>query len=126
MPKMRAVQVSRPGGPFEIVERDIPEPGPGYVRIKVQACGVCHSDSVTKDGLFPGIQYPRVPGHEVVGLIDAVGADVPAGKPANASESAGTADTAATATTAAAATSSPVRLPPKSPASPPTAATPNT
>ena len=77
MPKMRAVQVSRPGGPLEIVERDIPNPGPGYVRIKVQACGICHSDSVTKDGLFPGIQYPRVPGHEVVGLIDAVGAGVP-------------------------------------------------
>src|SRR6202789_599111 len=77
MSKMRAVQVSRPGGPLEIVERDIPEPGPGFVRIKVQACGVCHSDTVTKDGLFPGIQYPRVPGHEVVGVIDAVGPNVP-------------------------------------------------
>jgi D-arabinose 1-dehydrogenase-like Zn-dependent alcohol dehydrogenase len=77
MSKMRAVQVSRPGGPLEIVERDIPEPGPGFVRIKVHACGVCHSDTVTKDGLFPGIQYPRVPGHEVVGVIDAVGTDVP-------------------------------------------------
>jgi alcohol dehydrogenase len=76
MPKMRAVQVSRAGGPLEIVERDIPEPGPGFVRIKVQACGVCHSDTVTKDGLFPGIQYPRVPGHEVVGVIDA-GPNVP-------------------------------------------------
>jgi len=73
MAKMRAVQVPRPGGPLEIVERDIPDPGPGYVRIKVQACGVCHSDTVTKDGLFPGIQYPRVPGHEVIGVIDAVG-----------------------------------------------------
>jgi alcohol dehydrogenase len=77
MPKMRAVQVSRPGGPLEIVERDIPDPGPGYVRIKVQACGVCHSDTVTKDGLFPGIQYPRVPGHEVIGVIDAVGPGAP-------------------------------------------------
>jgi alcohol dehydrogenase len=77
MPKMRAVQVARAGGPLEIVERDIPEPGPGFVRIKVQACGVCHSDTVTKDGLFPGIQYPRVPGHEVVGVIDAIGAGVP-------------------------------------------------
>src|ERR1700678_4673526 len=77
MPKMRAVQIPRAGGPLEIVERDIPEPGPGYVRIKVQACGVCHSDTVTKDGLFPGIQYPRVPGHEVVGVIDAVGPNVP-------------------------------------------------
>jgi D-arabinose 1-dehydrogenase-like Zn-dependent alcohol dehydrogenase len=73
MPKMRAVQVSSPKGPFEIVEREIPEPGPGSVRIKVQACGVCHSDSITKEGLFPWIQYPRVPGHEVIGLVDAVG-----------------------------------------------------
>jgi D-arabinose 1-dehydrogenase-like Zn-dependent alcohol dehydrogenase len=77
MPKMRAVQVSRPGGPLEIVERDIPEAGPGFVRIKVQACGICHSDSYTKEGLFPGIQYPRIPGHEVVGMIDAVGPGVP-------------------------------------------------
>jgi D-arabinose 1-dehydrogenase-like Zn-dependent alcohol dehydrogenase len=81
MPKMRAVQVPRPGGPLEIVERDIPEPGPGFVRIKVQACGICHSDTVTKDALFPGIQYPRVPGHEVVGVIDAVGSNVPRWKP---------------------------------------------
>jgi D-arabinose 1-dehydrogenase-like Zn-dependent alcohol dehydrogenase len=73
---MRAVQVAKPGGPFEIVERQIPEPGAGLVRIKVQACGICHSDSITKDGLFPGIQYPRVPGHEVVGTVDAVGAGV--------------------------------------------------
>src|ERR1700729_4187816 len=77
MAKMRAVQVSRPGAPLEIVEREIPEPGTGFVRVKVQACGICHSDSVTKDGLFPGIQYPRVPGHEVVGVIDAVGANIP-------------------------------------------------
>jgi D-arabinose 1-dehydrogenase-like Zn-dependent alcohol dehydrogenase len=77
MSKMRAVQVSRPGGPLEIVERDIPEPGPGFVRIKVQACGICHSDSITKDGYWPGIQYPRVPGHEVIGVIDAVGPNVP-------------------------------------------------
>lgn len=78
---MRAVQVPRPGGPFEIVEREIPQPGPGTVRIKVQACGICHSDSLTKEGLMPGIQYPRVPGHEVVGVIDAVGAGVPNWKP---------------------------------------------
>jgi alcohol dehydrogenase len=77
MPKMRAVQVSRAGGPLEIVERDIPEPGPGFVRIKVQACGICHSDVYTKDGLYPGIQYPRVPGHEAIGVIDAVGSGVP-------------------------------------------------
>lgn len=74
--KMKAAQVPRPGADFEIVERDIPEPGPGQVRIRVQACGVCHSDSVVKDGLFPGISYPRVPGHEVVGAIDALGAGV--------------------------------------------------
>src|SRR5262245_66544558 len=71
-----AVQVSRPNGPFELVEREIPEPGAGAVRIKVQACGICHSDSVTKEGLIPGIQYPRVPGHEVVGVIDALGPGV--------------------------------------------------
>jgi D-arabinose 1-dehydrogenase-like Zn-dependent alcohol dehydrogenase len=76
MPKMRAVQVSKAKGPFEIVERDIPEPGAGSVRIKVQACGVCHSDSLTKEGLLPGMEYPRVPGHEVVGLVDAVGTGV--------------------------------------------------
>lgn len=76
MAKMRAVQVPRPGGPLEIVEREIVEPGPGLVRIKVQACGICHSDSLTKDGQFPGITYPRVPGHEVVGVVDAVGPGV--------------------------------------------------
>jgi D-arabinose 1-dehydrogenase-like Zn-dependent alcohol dehydrogenase len=76
MPSMRAVQVGHAGGPFEIVELEIPEPGSGMVRIKVQACGVCHSDEVTKQGLFPGIQYPRVPGHEVIGLIDAIGPNV--------------------------------------------------
>jgi D-arabinose 1-dehydrogenase-like Zn-dependent alcohol dehydrogenase len=73
---MRSVQVSRPRGPLEIVERDIPEPGSMQVRIKVQACGICHSDSFTKEGLFPGIQYPRVPGHEIAGIIDVVGKDV--------------------------------------------------
>ncbi len=73
---MRAVQVASAGGPFEVVDRPIPEPSAGQVRIQVQACGICHSDSITKEGLFPGIQYPRVPGHEVVGLIDAMGEDV--------------------------------------------------
>jgi len=77
MSKMRAVQIPRAGGPLEIVERAIPEPGPGFVRMKVQACGICHSDTVTKDGLFPGIQYPRVPGHEVIGVVDAVAPNVP-------------------------------------------------
>src|SRR5450432_2886991 len=71
--KMRAVQVPQAKGPFEIVERDIPEPQAGWVRIKVQACGICHSDSLTKDGTWPGMQYPRIPGHEVIGIVDAVG-----------------------------------------------------
>jgi D-arabinose 1-dehydrogenase-like Zn-dependent alcohol dehydrogenase len=73
MAKMRAVRVPRAGGPLELVERDIPEPQPGWVRIKVQACGICHSDSLVKDGTWPGIQYPRVPGHEVIGVVDALG-----------------------------------------------------
>ncbi len=73
MAKMKAVQVSKAGGDFEIVERDIPQPGPRQVRIRVQACGVCHSDVITKEGMFPGITYPRVPGHEVAGVIDEVG-----------------------------------------------------
>ena len=73
---MRSVQVSKANGLLEIVERDIPEPGPTQVRIKVQACGICHSDSFTKEGLYPGIQYPRVPGHEIAGIIDKVGEDI--------------------------------------------------
>jgi D-arabinose 1-dehydrogenase-like Zn-dependent alcohol dehydrogenase len=72
MATMRAVQVSKAGGPLELVERPIPEPAAGQVRIKVQACGICHSDAIVKDGLFSGIQYPRIPGHEVAGVIDAV------------------------------------------------------
>jgi D-arabinose 1-dehydrogenase-like Zn-dependent alcohol dehydrogenase len=80
MPHMRCVQVGSPDGPFELVERDLPTPGPRQVRIKVQACGICHSDSFTKMGAFPGIQFPRVPGHEIVGLLDAVGVDVPVWK----------------------------------------------
>jgi D-arabinose 1-dehydrogenase-like Zn-dependent alcohol dehydrogenase len=64
------VQVSRPNGPFEIVERPIPEPGAGTVRLKVLARGICHSDSLTKEGAWPGLQHPRVPGHEVAGVID--------------------------------------------------------
>jgi D-arabinose 1-dehydrogenase-like Zn-dependent alcohol dehydrogenase len=74
--KMKAVQVAEAGAGFEVVERDIPEPDTGQVRIRVQACGVCHSDVVTKEGLLPGISYPRVPGHEVAGVIDEVGAGV--------------------------------------------------
>jgi D-arabinose 1-dehydrogenase-like Zn-dependent alcohol dehydrogenase len=76
MAKMKAVQVPKPGADFEVVEREIPEPGSGQVRIRVQACGVCHSDVFTKEGLFPGISYPRVPGHEIAGVIDGVGAGV--------------------------------------------------
>src|SRR3954453_14697386 len=76
MASMRVAQVSEPKGPFELVERPVPAPGPGTVRIRVLACGICHSDLLTKDGLMPGIQYPRVPGHEVAGVIDAVGPGV--------------------------------------------------
>ncbi len=76
MARMKAVQVGRPGGSFEVVERNIPEPGRGQVRIKVEACGICHSDVLVKEGLWPGLPYPRVPGHEIAGRIDAVGADV--------------------------------------------------
>ena len=74
--KMKVAQISRPGSGFEMVERAVPEPGPGHVRIKVQACGVCHSDMLTVEGGWPGIEYPRVPGHEVAGVIDEVGEGV--------------------------------------------------
>jgi D-arabinose 1-dehydrogenase-like Zn-dependent alcohol dehydrogenase len=77
---MKVAQISRPGADFEIVEREIPTPGMGQVRIKVQACGICHSDALTKDGSWPGTQYPRVPGHEVAGIIDEAGAGVSAWK----------------------------------------------
>ena len=73
---MKVAQISKPGGDFQIDERELPAPDAGQVRIKVQACGVCHSDVLTKEGLWPGIQYPRIPGHEVVGIIDEVGAGV--------------------------------------------------
>src|SRR5881398_2356784 len=76
MPKMKVAQVPKAGADFEIVEREIPQPGPGQVRIRVQACGVCHSDMLTKEGVWPGIVYPRVPGHEVAGVIDQAGAGV--------------------------------------------------
>ena len=76
MAKMKAVQVPKPGADFELVESEVPQPGPRQVRIRVQACGVCHSDVITKDGLFPGISYPRIPGHEIAGVIDEVGAGV--------------------------------------------------
>src|SRR5579864_8583565 len=77
MPNMKAVQVPRAGGDFELVDRPIPEPGRGQVRIKVEACGICHSDAIVKEGHWPfPLQYPRVPGHEIAGRIDAIGPDV--------------------------------------------------
>jgi D-arabinose 1-dehydrogenase-like Zn-dependent alcohol dehydrogenase len=76
MAKMKAVQVPKPGGDFEIVEREIPQPGAGQVRIRVQACGVCHSDVLTKEGGWPGLTYPRVPGHEIAGVLDELGRGV--------------------------------------------------
>src|SRR3989442_5344471 len=76
MAKMKVVQVSKPGADFELVEREIPNPRAGHVRIRVQACGICHSDSLVKEGYWPAIQYPRAPGHEVAGVIDDVGSGV--------------------------------------------------
>src|SRR5438093_3961845 len=73
MAKMRVIQVPRAAGPLGLGERDVPERQPGWVRLKVEACGICHSDSLIKEGLWPGIQYPRVPGHEVIGVVDTVG-----------------------------------------------------
>ena len=75
---MKAAQISKPGGDWELVERDIPEPGAEQVRVKVEACGICHSDLVVKEGIWPGLQFPRVPGHEIAGRIDAVGGNVTA------------------------------------------------
>ena len=72
---MRIVQVTKPGGDPELVERPIPEPGRGQVRIKVEACGICHSDVMVKEGFWRGLQYPRVPGHEIAGRVDAIGPD---------------------------------------------------
>jgi D-arabinose 1-dehydrogenase-like Zn-dependent alcohol dehydrogenase len=76
MSTMRVVQVAAPNGPLKLVEREVPQPGAGAVRVKVQACGICHSDSLIKEGHWPGVQYPRVPGHEIAGTIDAVGPGV--------------------------------------------------
>ncbi len=80
MAQMKVAQVPKAKADFEFVERDIPSPGPGQVRIKVQACGICHSDVLTKEGSWPGLQYPRIPGHEVAGVIDEVGSGVIAWK----------------------------------------------
>lgn len=79
--KMRAVEVAKPGSGFALVERPVPDPAPGRVRIAVEACGICHSDAFVKDGTYPGLTYPRIPGHEVVGRVDAVGAGVAAWQP---------------------------------------------
>jgi D-arabinose 1-dehydrogenase-like Zn-dependent alcohol dehydrogenase len=76
MTKMRAVQVAQAGSSLELVERDVPEPGRGEVRVRVEACGVCHSDSFTVEGLYPGLSFPRIPGHEIAGVIDALGPGV--------------------------------------------------
>ena len=80
MSQMTAVEIRSPGTPFEVVMREIPEPGPNRVRIRVQACGVCHSDVFVKEGYWPGLQYPRVTGHEVAGVVDEVGTGVTAWK----------------------------------------------
>ena len=102
----RAVQVTKPGQ-LELVERELVAPPKGSVRIRVESCGVCHSDTVTFQALFPGITYPRVPGHEVAGVIDAVGSDVPQWKVGQRVGVAGMAATAATATIVAVANFSP-------------------
>ena len=80
MAQMKAVQVTGPGAEWELTEREVPQPGSGQVRIKVEACGVCHSDQFVKEGLWPGLQYPRIPGHEIAGRIDEVGSGVTAWK----------------------------------------------
>jgi propanol-preferring alcohol dehydrogenase len=78
---MQAAQISQSGGEWEVVERALPEPRPGHVRVKVEACGMCHSDVFVKKGRWPGLAYPRVPGHEIAGYIDAVGDNVSAWRP---------------------------------------------
>jgi D-arabinose 1-dehydrogenase-like Zn-dependent alcohol dehydrogenase len=76
--KMKAAQISKAGGDWELVEREVPAPGHGQVRVKVEACGICHSDALVKDGVWPGLQFPRVPGHEIAGRVDALAGDVTA------------------------------------------------
>jgi D-arabinose 1-dehydrogenase-like Zn-dependent alcohol dehydrogenase len=91
MSKMRVAQISKAKEDFELVERDIPSPGPGQVRIKVQACGVCHSDLYDKEGLWPGLQFPGIPGHEVAGVINEVGSGISTWKKGDRAGWAGTA-----------------------------------
>ena len=85
---MKAIQISSPGADFEIIEKEIPEPGNNEVLIKVEACGVCHGDSISKEGHFPDIKYPIIPGHEVVGIVHKVGS-IQAGKQGKGLVSAG-------------------------------------
>src|SRR5438045_8382572 len=103
--KIKAAQISKPGGDWELIERDIPEPDAGQVRVKVEACGICHSDALVKEGLWPGLQYPRVPGHEVAGRVDAIGSGVPNWHKANGLVSVGTVDMISCANNAGAAIS---------------------
>ena len=116
MAKMRAMVIRERGGPFVAEERDIPVPGPEEIRVRVQACGVCHSDTVTVQQLFPFIQYPRIPGHEVVGVVDALGLGSRGSRSASGWASAGLAECAVTAAIAAAMPASPAKTFTRSPA----------
>jgi len=109
MAKNLAVQVGSPGGEFEFVEREFQAPGAGEVRIKVAACGICYSDHLVKDGLWPGLTYPRVPGHEVAGVIDALGPGVTTWNRAIASAWVGMVAIASSVRRAGVASSSPAR-----------------
>ena len=108
--KARYFQVEKAGAPLKLVTREVPEPKAGELRVRVEACGVCHSDSVTVAGLFPFISYPRVPGHEIVGRVDSSGRMCRSGRLVNVLVSVGTADTAVGVNPAAAATWSRVRI----------------
>ena len=108
MPQMTAVQVTRPGAPFEVVKRSIPEPATDQVRIQVQACGICHSDAFVKEGHWPGLEYPRVTGHEIAGVIDGIGPHVTAWRKGQYVGEDGTEGTAVSVWPVGAAISSPV------------------
>ena len=110
MTQMKVAQVGRAGGAIELVEREVPQPGFGEVLVRVHACGICHSDAMVKEGHWPGIQYPRVPGHEIPGVVEEVGGGVKGWTKASGSAWAGTAGTAAIARPAAGATSSIVNI----------------
>ena len=126
MSKMRAMIVPEPGGRFRMEERDLPEPGRHEVRIRIHACGVCHSDSITVEGHMPGLSYPRIPGHEVIGVIDALGPDVEGWDVGARVGVAGSAVHAVTVSIAGGATPSPAKTFTAPPASPATEATPPT